>query len=117
LVVTTRNQEIVNREEISLLPLPWCRRIEILIQHKVDTILCGGIRRCDFFLLHNTGINVQAGLTGEVDTVLRSFLTEGPVGVGFNGVTAFHRPGWFGSGGARTGFNRRGRGKNNKSRR
>jgi predicted Fe-Mo cluster-binding NifX family protein len=117
LVVTTHDREIVDRREISLLHLPWCQRIEILIQNEVNTILCGGIRRCDYFLLNNAGIEVKAGLMGEVETVLQSFVAGESVGDRFQQSPGFRRPGWSGHGRKWGGSNRYGRGKHNKSRR
>ena len=117
LILTAHDDEISSREEISLRRLPWCQRIELLIQKKVDNILCGGIRRCDFFLLSNAGINVYAGLAGEIDGVLNAFLAGQISGGGFDKPPVFRRPGWPGRGRAQKGPRRQGPRKSNEPRR
>ena len=117
LIVTTRDDEISSREENSMEQLPWCKRIEILVQKEVDTVLCGGIRRCDFFLLTNAGMNVYAGLTGEVDSILHSFLAGEIIGDGLDKASVFRRQDWSGRGRDQKGPRRRGRGKRNEPRR
>jgi len=45
-------------------------RVEELVRRKPDCLLCGGIRRCDLFLLTECGIRVIDGLTGEARTAV-----------------------------------------------
>ncbi len=40
-------------------------RLEEVIKIMPDCLLCGGIRRCDLYVLNECGINVWDGLTGE----------------------------------------------------
>lgn len=40
-------------------------RIEEVLRRKPDCLLCGGIRRCDLFMLTECGIHVIDGLTGD----------------------------------------------------
>jgi hypothetical protein len=73
--------------------------------------LCGGIRRCDFFLVANIGINVYAGLTGEADHILNSFLAGNITAVEIDEKHAFQIGGWSGRRRNQTGPHRWGRGK------
>jgi predicted Fe-Mo cluster-binding NifX family protein len=52
-------------------------RIELLSGHGVDVLLCGGIRRCDYFSIVAAGIEVYPGLMGEAQDVLDAFLCGG----------------------------------------
>jgi predicted Fe-Mo cluster-binding NifX family protein len=54
--------------------LHWRRRLGLLKKKQVDLLLCGGIRRRDCFSLINAGIDIRAGLMGEVDDILQAFL-------------------------------------------
>lgn len=65
---------IRDRREESVGHLHWRKRIALLVDRKVDVLLCGGIRRCDFFFLVESGIDVRAGLVGIVDDVLDAFM-------------------------------------------
>ena len=51
------------------------RRIRFLIDQRIEVILCGGIRRCDYFSLIDRDIQVFAGLVGEVDRCLKDYLS------------------------------------------
>jgi len=47
-------------------------RLEEVVRCKPDCLLCGGIRRCDLFMLTDCGIHVIDGLTGDArDAVSR----------------------------------------------
>lgn len=65
---------IRDRREESIAHLHWRSRITFLVERKVDVLLCGGIRRCDFFFLAEYGIDVHPGLVGAVDDVLNAFI-------------------------------------------
>ncbi len=87
LVFEIQKDVIVSREEISLEHLPWRYRIVFLVSQNVDVVLCGGIRRCDYFLLINAGIEVCAELVGETDDVLNDHL-KGKISHGGFGAEA-----------------------------
>ena len=69
-----REGTISDRREESIAHLHWRSRITLIVERKVDVLLCGGIRRCDIFLLAESGIDVRAGLVGAVDDVLNAFM-------------------------------------------
>ena len=56
-------------------------RIEEVIRLKPDCLLCGGIRRCDLFLLTKCGVRVIDGLTGEARTAVAQ-CRNGTLGTG-----------------------------------
>lgn len=74
--------------DIDALNMNWTA---MLTQRGVDVLLCGGIRRCDFFELSGRGIRVYAGLAGPADALLQAFLDDRLV----------PDPPWTGGGGMR----------------
>lgn len=55
---------------------PFLRRhqLDVLRRKGVEVLLCGGIRRCDYFWLVRSGITVHAGLVGEVEELITAYL-------------------------------------------
>lgn len=71
--VEMEDGRVGSRREESVSHLHWRTRIALLMERKVDVLLCGGIRRCDFLFLAEAGVKVCAGLVGMVDDVLEAF--------------------------------------------
>jgi predicted Fe-Mo cluster-binding NifX family protein len=74
LIVKIQGSEIADRREHNLERLYGCQRIGFLRAQNVDLVLCGGIRRSEYFWIVDAGIEVFAGLMGEVDDILDAFL-------------------------------------------
>jgi hypothetical protein len=51
-------------ERIDLRQANGLERLAAILKLAPDVLLCGGIRRCDYFLLVQSGIDVIPGLTG-----------------------------------------------------
>lgn len=64
----------LDRREEAIGHLQWRMRIRLVVDRGVNVLLCGGIRRCDYLFLVNSGIDVRAGLVGMVDDVLAAFM-------------------------------------------
>ena len=74
LVVEVQDGEIARREERSLQNVPPFARANYLRAQGVQVVLCGGLRRRDFHELAASGIEVIAGLFGEVEPILEAYL-------------------------------------------
>ena len=75
LLIDLENGRVAAKKEISFDILPPLRRILFLRDQGVQILLCGGIRRCDYFALEEMRITVHASLIGEVDDILISFIS------------------------------------------
>lgn len=49
------------------------RRLNLLLSQKVELLLCGGLRRCDWFRLEAQGIGVLAGFQGQADELFAAY--------------------------------------------
>jgi predicted Fe-Mo cluster-binding NifX family protein len=74
LMVDVTDGSVTARRLESIEPFRWRHQINALRERGVEVMLCGGIRRCDYLLLVRVGINVYAGLVGEVEDILAAFL-------------------------------------------
>jgi predicted Fe-Mo cluster-binding NifX family protein len=74
LIVQVQGNRILGRGEERLDNIYGWRRVRFLTSRNVNVVLCGGIRRCDYFAIVDSGIDVYAGLMGEIDDVLEGFL-------------------------------------------
>jgi predicted Fe-Mo cluster-binding NifX family protein len=74
LLVDATDGSVSERWMESIEPFRCRQQMDALREKGVEVILCGGIRRCDYLLLVRSGINVYAGLVGEVDDILDAFL-------------------------------------------
>ena len=62
-----------NATRIDLRGTDYHRRVDEFLAHKLDVLLCGGIRRCDFYLLKTSGIDMIPGLSGSAADRLADF--------------------------------------------
>ena len=74
LLVRVTNGAVHARVSESLENVQGWQRAGLLAGHKVEVLLCGGIRQSDYFTIVNAGIDVYPGLMGEADEVLEAFL-------------------------------------------
>ena len=74
LLVRVSDGIIRQRTERPMLGAVGLRLTELLTDDNVDVLLCGGIRRCDYFSIAETGIEVYPGLMGETNDILHAFL-------------------------------------------
>jgi predicted Fe-Mo cluster-binding NifX family protein len=74
LLISTDGGAIQNRTVESMQDVYGHQRISLLSEAGADVLLCGGIRRCDYFSILNAGIDVYAGLMGRVEDILDAFL-------------------------------------------
>jgi len=74
LIVRVQGNRVLGRGEERLDNIYGWRRIRFLTSRNVNVVLCGGIRRCDYFAIMDSGIDVYAGLMGEIEDVLEAFL-------------------------------------------
>jgi predicted Fe-Mo cluster-binding NifX family protein len=72
-ILECENGAVINRREVSIGKPP---RIRLLVKEKVDVLICGGIRRWDFDMLRDHGIEVYFDLCGEAEAVIRAFLNN-----------------------------------------
>jgi len=75
LLVEVENGVVNRRAEQAVEEDARCRRTEFLLRNRVDVLLCGGIRQCDYFSVVSAGIDVYPGLIGETNDVLDAFLS------------------------------------------
>jgi len=73
LIIDVRDKKVESRREVSFDICPIFNRRSFLLQQGVQVLLCGGIRRCDYFALADAGITVFPGLFGEVDELMEMF--------------------------------------------
>jgi len=91
LIVEVQGGAIQSRREESMEDLHRRYRIGLLLKRKVDVLLCGGIRRCDYFSFVNAGIDVYTGLMGEAEDILEAFLKGRIPGINSGGsLTMLH---------------------------
>jgi predicted Fe-Mo cluster-binding NifX family protein len=64
---------ITDRREEPIGHMQCHDRIAFLKSRNIDVVLCGGIRRCDFYYLTDAGIDVCPGLFGEAEHILEAF--------------------------------------------
>jgi len=74
LVIDIEDGSVTERREVSFETQPPLKRILFLKEQGVDTLLCGGIRRCDYFMIDEMRISIYASLIGEVEEILSSFI-------------------------------------------
>ena len=74
LVIEIREGKEASRCELPLEIGPTSGRISFLLEKGVEVLLCGGIRRCDYFAFKSAGITVFPCLIGEVEVLLTWFL-------------------------------------------
>ncbi|HPM77891.1 MAG TPA: NifB/NifX family molybdenum-iron cluster-binding protein [bacterium] len=72
-LVDLEGENEVARTELSLAQTPPPARAALLRSHDVAVLLCGGLRRCDYFDLIDQGIEVIAGLMGEAQEMLTAY--------------------------------------------
>jgi predicted Fe-Mo cluster-binding NifX family protein len=77
LLVSASDGVVQDRTVESLDSVHGPHRIGLLLGREVDVLLCGGIRRCDYFSILNAGIEIYPGLIGEAQDVLDAFLCGG----------------------------------------
>ncbi len=73
LIIDVRDKKVDSSREVSFDICPIFDRLTFLLQQGVQVLICGGIRRCDYFALANAGITVFPGLVGEVDELMEMF--------------------------------------------
>lgn len=73
LIIDVRDQKVESCREVSFDICPIFNRLSFLLQQGVQVLLCGGIRRCDYFALADAGLTVFPGLVGEVDELMEMF--------------------------------------------
>ena len=81
-MVDLEDGEVTARQEVSFDIQPTLRRILFLREQGVDTLLCGGIRRCDYFMIDEMKVSIVASLIGEVEEILSAFI-DGSLEPGF----------------------------------
>lgn len=59
LVVDGAEEEIIDLSEAT-----WMERLEEIVNRAPQALLCGGVRRCDYFYLVQSGIRVYSELSG-----------------------------------------------------
>jgi predicted Fe-Mo cluster-binding NifX family protein len=74
LLVRVNDGAVLESTERSMQDAYGWRRTELLTGDKVNVLLCGGIRQCDYYSVANAGIDVYPGLMGETQEVLEAFL-------------------------------------------
>ena len=74
LLVDVSNGDVTPNKERSMIDARGWQSAEFLKSRRVEVLLCGGIRRCDYFSILDSGIEVYPGLMGEVDEILDTFL-------------------------------------------
>jgi predicted Fe-Mo cluster-binding NifX family protein len=74
LLVGASDGAVQNRMVESLEGIHGQHRIGLLSALGTDVLLCGGIRRCDYFSIVDAGIEIYSGLIGEAKDVLDAFL-------------------------------------------
>lgn len=74
LLVQTEKSRISERREVRLETIHWRRRTSLIAEQGVKVLLCGGIRRCDYYDLLAAKIEVIAGLTGRFEEILIDYL-------------------------------------------
>lgn len=75
LIVDMNKGEIVKRKEEPVDGMAGGRRVSFLVERGVQVILTGGILRCDYFAALNAGLEVHAGFMGEVEEILKRYLS------------------------------------------
>ncbi len=77
-----KDQQATDHLEQTIQSVPGCQRVDYLVREQVAELLCGGIRRCDYYGLNAAGVKVIAGLMGLVEDVLAEYfagrLTQTP---------------------------------------
>lgn len=63
----------ISRAEISLTQVPPPARAGFLRSHGASVLLCGGLRRRDYFDLVEQGIEIIAGLMGDAQEILTAY--------------------------------------------
>ncbi len=66
--------EIAHRETVSTSAWGSDKRIKMLIERGVNAVVCGGVDRVSTQLLVDAGVAVCAGVSGESEQALRTFL-------------------------------------------
>jgi predicted Fe-Mo cluster-binding NifX family protein len=89
LMVDVTDGSVTGRRLETIEPFRWRQQINALKEKGVEVLLCGGIRRCDYMMLVRIGINVCAGLVGEVDDIIDAFL-RGEIAAEKTGEFSWH---------------------------
>jgi len=75
LIVEIADGSVSGRTQQPLAEVPGWRRVHLLVSLETNVVLTGGIRRCDYFALLNSGMEVYAGLVGDIEENLRRYLS------------------------------------------
>ncbi len=74
MIVSASDGAILDRSIESMDDIYGQHRIGLLSGGGAEVLLCGGIRRCDYFAILDAGIEIYPGLMGEAEDVLDAFL-------------------------------------------
>jgi predicted Fe-Mo cluster-binding NifX family protein len=74
LVIEAEGAQEVSRTERSMDGMSLKRRVDLLAEMKVDTLLCGGISRLMLNMVEARGLRVFSWIAGDVEQVLKAFL-------------------------------------------
>lgn len=88
LLVDIENNREVDRKEIYLDALSLTERVTILLKTGVSVVICGGISDVMEKILIGSKIDLITRITGEIEYVLKAYLTRGIY------RSRFHRPGF-----------------------
>jgi predicted Fe-Mo cluster-binding NifX family protein len=69
------NERMVDKRELDISQWAADKKIEYLNKMGISQLICGGIRLEDRSGLHRFGIQVTSPLYGEVDTIIKEYLS------------------------------------------
>lgn len=85
LITNLENGTIQNKQLLSAQGSVHGALVDLLFQHKIDILVCGGIGEGARTALHHAGIQLIAGASGNVDVILeqlqKGILVDNPRGV------------------------------------
>ncbi|MBF0541847.1 MAG: hypothetical protein HQK91_10415 [Nitrospirae bacterium] len=74
IIVDAEDGNSAERKRIITIDLPCSEKIQMLVELKINTLLCGGIdKMCEQSLKHY-GIQVKSWLSGDAETILTNYL-------------------------------------------
>lgn len=74
LIIEIEDGKIAQQTSFAIDEAGSFHRIRFLQNQNIVTILCGGIRRCDYWRLVETGMRVYAGLIGHANKIVEAFI-------------------------------------------
>ena len=74
LILEIEGRNAVSSVDIDLDTTTPLQKIEILVGHEIDTLICGAISKPVYWEARSRGLRVISFVTGEVDEVIQAFV-------------------------------------------